>query len=359
MLVVFGIISAWFAHNFNCALHGFAFRYEGLYQLLYYYSLMFLSTYLKDDKYKKVIINSILLFGFISSIVCFFQRFNINFIPVPRNWTSAGNGFTGNPNFFGSYMILCLGLSIGMFINNKEKHNWVYLILCMFIYSALLMSNTLSAMVGLFFIIIIVLIYLIYDFFKKKKVFKYILKCACLFFSCLILSIFLTFAKKTVIFKDVIKFKNETKIMLKGDFPDTLGSSRMFIWKNTLRVVPKYLLHGVGIDNFYYAFGDSPLHYTENNKFTYYDKVHNEYLQKLVCEGIFSCITYISMLLLVFFSSFLKIFKERNFIYLCLLYSFIGYSVQIFFSFSVIEVAPLFWIVCGLLYRRKKFLINN
>lgn len=365
LLVIFGIISAIYANNFHCALHGVAHRYEGLYQLLYYYSLMFLATYIKDDKYKKLIIVFILFAGLFNSLFCFLQCFDIfDFITITRNWAGSGNGFTGNPNFLGSYMVLCLGLSIGMFINNEKKYGSIYLIFCMFIYSALLMSNTLSAIVGLFFICIIVLIYLIYDFLKKNLYIKYVLRCVCLFVSCLFISLFLIFSKKTVVFNDVINFKNETSIMIKGDFRDSLGSSRLFVWKNTLKIVPNYVLHGVGIDNFYYAFGDIPLNYTVNNKFIYYDKAHNEYLQKLICEGIFSCITYISMLSLIFFSSFFKIFKNRNYIYLSLLCAFVGYSIQAFFNISVIEVAPLFWIICGLLYKRKKFnklekIVNN
>ena len=38
---------------------------------------------------------------------------------------------------------------------------------------------------------------------------------------------------------------------------------------------------------------------------------------------------------------------------MALFLAFVGYSVQAFFNISVIEVAPLFWIIIGLLYDRK------
>ena len=128
----------------------------------------------------------------------------------------------------------------------------------------------------------------------------------------------------------------------------------MFVWKNTLKVVPKHLLHGVGVDNFYDAF-DTPLFrfIKGGDAIEYYDKAHNEYLQKLVTEGIFSLITYLSMLFIIFINSIKKVFKDNESIVIALFLAFIGYLVQAFFNISVIEVAPLFWIICGLLYERK------
>ena len=46
-----------------------------------------------------------------------------------------------------------------------------------------------------------------------------------------------------------------TCLLLKGDVKDNFGTGRIYIWKNTLKVVPENMENGVGIDNFYYAFG--------------------------------------------------------------------------------------------------------
>lgn len=152
---------------------------------------------------------------------------------------------------------------------------------------------------------------------------------------------------------DIVKFSKETSEVAKGNANDSFGSGRMFIWKNTFRVIPKYLLHGVGVDNFCNAF-EYPLsfEYSKGNV-VYFDKVHNEYLQKLICEGVFSCITYIFMLFIIFVKSIKENIKKQNFISIALFFSFVGYSVQAFFNISVIDVAPFFWIVIGLLYDRN------
>lgn len=353
LLVIFGLISTVFAHNFNIALYGFRDRYEGFFQLLYYYSLMFLSTNIFKQENKKNIIKFILAFGLFNTLACILQMFDVfNFIPMPNRGVSMGQGFITNPNFFGSYMVLCLSLSIGLFLYNN-KSNWIYLIFCMFLYSALLMSSTLSGIVGLFFVGLCILIYFIYLSIKKDVTKLFVVKHIALIISLIFVSIILIYSGKTTINSDIKKLTYETNEIVNGNFDDSYGTSRMFVWKNTLRIVPNHLLHGIGVDNFFYAFGDKPLYRQNKDNITFFDKAHNEYLQKLVCEGIFSCITYISMLFVVFFSSVKKIFKEKNDVIIALFFSFVGYCIQAFFNISVIEVAPLFWIVFGLLYNRN------
>ena len=356
LLSLFGIISTLFAHNKGMSLYGFRDRFEGLFQLLYYYSLMFLSTFVFDSNNKKKIINFLLFFGLINCFVCLLQVFNIlRFIPINYRCVKLGQGLVTNSNFLGSYMILCLGISTGMFLYDKSYRSYIYLVLSLCFYSTLLMSNALSGMVGLFIICILIIAYFIYLCIKKQIIKLNILKHFLFLISCLVVSIYLTYSNKTVMFNDVKRLFFEASEISKGNFNDSYGTSRMFIWKNTLEIVPNHLLHGVGIDNFYYAFGDEPLFKkTAKGKIIFYDKAHNEYLQKLVCEGIFSCITYLLLLLIIFVGSFKRIIKEKKYVVIALFLSFVGYCVQAFFNISVIEVAPLFWIVCGLLYERKK-----
>lgn len=357
LLFIFGIISTIFAHDVGIALFGCWKRYEGVFQLFYYYSLMYICSHISNNKYRNVIVNFILIFGIFNAFVCFLQVFNIfRFIPINRRGASHGQGLITHSNFFGSYMVLCMGLSLGKFLySSKNFRNWIYLILFLIFYSAMLVCNTLSAVVGLMFICLFVFIYFIYSIIKKN-INKYdIIRYIVLFILSIMISICMVLTNKTVLNKDVKKLSMETSEIAKGNFKDSYGTSRMLIWKNTLKVIPKHLLHGVGIDNFYDAF-DTPLfRYIKGGEaIEYYDKAHNEYLQKLVTEGIFSLITYLSMLFIIFITSIKKVFKESESIVIALFLAFIGYLVQAFFNISVIEVAPLFWIICGLLYERKK-----
>ena len=77
----------------------------------------------------------------------------------------------------------------------------------------------------------------------------------------------------------------------------------------------------------------------------FYDKVHNEYLQILITEGIFCLISYLVMYGIICIRGMKNSFKNKE-IYLLL--PVIGYLVQAFFNISVIEVAPIFFIALGL-----------
>ena len=81
---------------------------------------------------------------------------------------------------------------------------------------------------------------------------------------------------------DGLWIKKEQLQELQSEFNEKaiIGTKRIYIWKNTLRIVPKNIIHGVGIDNFAKAFNGGPL----IRKYSIYDKAHNEYLQILILK---------------------------------------------------------------------------
>ena len=75
----------------------------------------------------------------------------------------------------------------------------------------------------------------------------------------------------------------------------------------------------------------------------------------LVTNGIFALITYCAICLNIFLYGFK--FRKSNVI--ALFIAFVGYCIQAFGNISVIDVAPIFFIILGLLYtyvpkKRKK-----
>ena len=346
LIIIFGIIATIFAINPKISLFGLEYRNEGLFSIMYYFSLMFLCSFVKG-KHKKTIILFIFIIGIINCIygtIEVFGKPNAIKIAHPSENPDTtmileytwSKGLLINPNFFGTYMLICIAYAIGLFIDEKSKKmSIIYILLSALFMYGLLISNTVSVVVGLFFVLLVGFIYCI----KNKTYKKFII---------LLIALSAIFAlavvqEKTTLVKDILKTGEETVEAAKGNVQDTYGTSRIYIWKNTLQIVPKYLLHGAGIDNFYYAFGDEPLYSPGRN--TYYDKTHNEYLQILITEGIFCLITYLCMYAILTFRGIKSSFKNKQ-IYLIL--PIIGYLVQAFFNVSVIEVAPMFFIAMGL-----------
>ena len=338
LIAIFAIIATVFAYDVREALFGHIGRCEGLLVILYYLTLVFLASFVKKE-YRKILIYSILMGGFVQSIYSIFQKFHL--FGVYKMLHQGGTwvyGFATHPNFFGSLMTICIGYSIGLFIDSKklfQKILFIALTCCYFM--GMLLSCTLSAIVGLIAIMIILLIYAI----KNKYVKKYIL-------ICIILGYILStahFFNLTSIVRDLVKTKNETTNIAKGDLNDNYGTGRLYVWKQSIKIAPKYILHGVGVDNF-----DKVLNGTAiANKSGYFDKAHNEYLQILITMGIFSLISYLCLYFTTLKNGIKNTFKNKE---ICLVLPIIGYIVQAQFNISVIEVAPFFYISLGLLVDR-------
>ena len=339
IIILFGLISSIFAIKKQTAFFGFKGRYEGLFQIMYYFSIFYLSS-LVNNKHKKYIIYSLLFCGAVEGIYAIFQKTQL--IPVYTSINNGhrwANGFITNPNFFGTFMLLCLSYSIGLFIDSKKiKNRIVYFLLISLFMTSLLFGNTLSTIIGLIVVLLYLLIYLIIN--KRYIIFLILL------IPIVSITIITTKMRYTGVLGDLIKTKNQTVEISKGHIEEKYGSNRIFIWGKTIKRVPLYLIHGVGIDNFYYAFGKRPL----SNGFYYYDKAHNEYLQILICEGMYALASYIIFYSILLIRGIKNSFKNKE-VYLIL--PVIGYLVQAFFNISVIEVAPFVYISLGLCMERS------
>lgn len=336
LMAIFGVIATIFAIKSDVSLYGFMGRYEGLFSLLYYYSIFLLSS-LVDKEKRKPIIYTLLGLTLIEVIYGILQ-YNGLVKTVDHDNDLWITGFTWNPNFLGTITVISLCYSLGLFIESSHlRRKIIYGLLIIMFLIGLLLSNTTSCVVALIFIIL----YLIYYCIKNKKINELLV--------ILILIINTTFIMNqfgcTTIISDLIKTKNETVEIAKGHVDDYYGTRRIKIWKETLKIVPKYMVHGAGIDNFFYAFGKKPLII----KYYMYDKAHNEYLQILLTEGIFALISYLLFYLSVFLIGYKNNHKKN--IYLVL--PVVAYLIQAFFNISVVEAAPIFFMSLGLLIDRN------
>lgn len=360
LLGVLGIISTLFAINKQVSLMGFWGRYEGLLQIYFYYVLFLNCGNMQNEKKQKNITNMILIMILVQGIYAILQFYdvkNLFGIEVLRN-RYYSNGFQSNPNFLGSLMVIGFSFSISVyFFKNNFKNNLLWLILTFLMFMGLLTSGTMSAVVSVFVLVFILIILFI------------ILKCnlRTIIIKSLIVIIVFFCGYKIYSYKDngylttqINKTANEINLTVKGEAKDIFGTGRIYIWRNALSVVPENFLTGVGIDNFFYAFGEKKLMDIKSGLIV--DKAHNEYLQKLVAEGVLSLLTYLVLLGTIFIKSCIKIFKERentNYILIALFLGFFAYSIQAFFNISVISVAPIYYIIAGLLVSKIKEVENE
>lgn len=357
ILSVLGIIVTIVAVDPQTSFWGAYLRNEGLLAIVTYY-LLFLNVKSFNKEEIINVLDSLFIMGTVQFVYCILQVFvrGKYIIGFKAGLSYMASGFIGNPNMLGSFCVVVLLLSLSMhFIFNQKR----YLIFSLVFYINLILAQSTGpffAFVISFFVMMFVLVRK--KFTNWKKFFLMIL----VFVLSFIMVSFTVERYCTNVFKDKI----QPGSMIKDDIISTFsllsledsdenkgglnniittedvfsyyGSGRLDIWRNSIKIIPKYWLFGAGIDNFGYVY---PTHLYGG----YVDKAHNEYLQILITEGIFALFTYLILL----FNLFVDGIKSKDPLAWALLLGVIGYALQAFMNISVTTVAPFYFIVCGLL----------
>ena len=291
--------------------------------------------------------------GLMQFAYCVFQvffRFGFMKIFILDGVEYMASGFIGNPNFLAAFVmiLLCIYTALWLF---KYKNSKLNFILTLVFFINLIFAQSTGPFFAYIFILIFIIIFLIV---KKKIEWKRILiLLGTLFMSFIIVSNLIEICEKNIYGGTIVK-----SYTIKGDIENTFrllipsksgnesenititnyGSGRLTIWKNTMKIVPKYFWVGSGPDTFGYV-------YPNQFQLAYYDKAHNEYLQMLVTTGIFTLVAYLILLMNLFIDG---VMSNSKLVWI-LLIGFLGYALQAFMNISVINVAPFYYIIIGFL----------
>ena len=343
---IIALISFFNSSNKNTSLFGEKNRYEGILMLGTYVCIYMCSK--KFFKYKKI--NTFLNIIFYVSLTIGILGILQNYIRYKKYIPIFGRGVTGtfgNTNFFGSYISLILPLAINIFVLKNKKR---YFILSDILFYDMISTGTRSAWIAILYIIIFDFVCLIMQ--KNKKPLKNLI-ILLISFAILFIVLFSSFegmharAQLDKMKDDFITFSEE-------GIKNKLGSNRIEIWKIVIKLISKHPWIGVGPDNLKYGLMyDSPddyYNYAENHGVVI-DKAHNEYLQIAVTEGIPALLIYLSFVGVIILSNLKKINNDR--VFFIILSCMFSYLIQAFFNISTIGVAPLFWILLGLIDNKE------
>jgi O-antigen ligase len=131
------------------------------------------------------------------------------------------------------------------------------------------------------------------------------------------------------------------------------GHNRGAIWRYSLEMAQDHLWFGTGSGTFAITFKE----YAKEVGYSKYanrhlDFAHNEYIHYLCTVGLSGLLCYLGFLGTLAWRSLKQI--KNNPRILVLGAAVLGYCVQIFFSFSVVIVAPMFWVLAGLLMKEVR-----
>ncbi|MBR6537176.1 MAG: O-antigen ligase family protein [Lachnospiraceae bacterium] len=360
-MVLVGVISVISAEDKMLALYGSELRGEGFFSLLAYYLIFIGASLLHKEEYHKRILHLFILLGVLVVILGVIQYTGIYVF---------GGRFPGmayvpmrNPNFYGGFTVLFTGVGIGGFYSyHKELEvthpfsRWnqiIWYVLVIMGYIGCICARSALVYAGLVMMLLMVLFLALVS--ERRKLFQFFV----LAFG-LVAVIYLFDLEKGGGVTAEIKTVGE-QIKTEGSvFGNSVGSGRMLIWKQIVSLMPEYGVLGCGVEHLGSLWIEK-WGYSFNGQ--YVDKAHNEYLNLWITEGFFALVIYLVFLFSLFIPGLKQFFgrkrktaehEKQDMISKIAFFAFFGYIAQAFFNISVIQVAPYFWMICGLLYCGKR-----
>jgi O-antigen ligase len=255
-----------------------------------------------------------ILSAVIVAILSILQHFGFNLVPDDSYRVARSYGTLGNPNWLATYLVFIIPASIYFYISEKNRN---YYFASVLMFSGLIVSGTRGCLIS--FVVLFTIISFMYN--KQKKMLAYLVT------GFMISTLVLLPTNNNIIQKRIGSIPQE--ITAAARLQDNAGSKRVYIWKETAKIITEYPILGVGLDN---------LNINMPNNVVM-DKAHNIFLEILSTSGIFSFLLYASILLII-------IARSRTYPVLFLM--IFSYLLQGLFNNDVIMILPLFWIVLGL-----------
>ena len=362
-LTIIGILASIFSIDYKIAFLGKAYRHEGFFTVFSYY-LLFITWKVEGNKNDvKRIINIFLIMAIINSIYGLMQlytpfKFILRYTPDKQMMS----GISGNPNFFGSMIVTVLSIITTKFLIEKNVSiKQVFIIILLFI--SLIDCQSTGPFIAFAITIIFLIICLII---RKKLILKQLIY--------LLIICILTYLSIFHINKNLYKIERCEMCDLNNIIKDTnivnqsnvnnkndISNGRIDIWKSSLKIVKDNALNGVGYDNFHLAYykgvNFSEVYFVSSDgqmkAYPKYaeivDNAHNVYLHTLVSTGLLGLIPYLFLCLF----TFIRGVKSKENLVIMLLGGFIAYSIQAFANINVLQVAPMYYIIMGLILSQK------
>lgn len=347
-------ISTAFSPNKYTSVYGLIDRKEGLISYFCYFSVFLFSYRLINKERINKVFSGVAIVSIVVSIYGILQHFNLDFLPrnsMMRNIDRA-YAFFDHANFFGSYLVLVLLMTIPIYLNATEnKNKALYFISLCLAFVALIYTTTRSGYVGVFLGVIFITMFVVI---KHKHLWK---KWVTLVVSMVILLFLINISEQGLYIKRINSVVKDSYNVASNQSTGREGSARILIWKKSLPLVKEYFWIGSGPDSFVFVYPRQ----MENGDLVV-DKAHNEYLQIAITLGVPALITYLLFLVLILRRAFhavkLAEGNERILIY-GLIGTIIGYLIQAFFNISTVPVAPIFWSILGITLAKSTHVIND
>jgi len=248
----------------------------------------------------------------------------------------------GQPNWLAAFLIAIIPLSMSRLLKAKKIINRLYYVLVLLMSSAtLLFTKSRSGLLGL--IVAIGFYALLKIFIQKKERLTAFLKLSGI--GIIMIALFLIlgtpFSPKL---SDLINQKQTTVNVAKITEPQEVGGTpseeiRKIVWQGAIKIWQRYPIFGSGVETFAYSYYlDRPVAHNLVSEWDFlYNKAHNEVLNLLANSGLVGLLSYLSMILMVFYLGIKNLLSQKGHDEtLALLAGILAMFVSNFFGFSTV-----------------------
>jgi len=351
-LLVGGLFSTVASINLRTSLWGDIYRYDGYVSLLAYAFIFYLTLDLfQSDKQADLLILALISSSVVVSLYGISQSLGYDFIHWDPNLVDLTRVFStfGNPVSLSAFLTLTIPVTLGFFLKTQFRYPRSLLLASISALSLICLVLTRSRAAWLAIAVSLVLMLVLNPkVLRERKKHCQLLAVILLIF---VLSITVLSGRPGEVFRQI-----GTRLVSVAKVTEAFGS-RILIWKTALRMIEAKPLVGFGFDTFRLGYPkyQTPDWISTLKENATPDKTHNDLLQVSVSQGLMGLLFYLWFLTVFLWKNLQLYFREtelpRKIMVSGLLAGVVGYLIQIQFNFSVISVAPLFWLILGLTFQ--------
>lgn len=370
--LLIAVVATLFSIDPHLSTWGQLYRYEGLVTIISYIFIYYAAVhFVRRQGEQNLLLGSVLLVSGLVSVYAILQRFGIDFITWDAEMMDVTRSFAtfGNPVFLGAYVVLVLPIAIIFAIffrsvtrdaeNSSDTIAASYgalalirvllriasILLIPLLVAALIFSYTRAAWLGFLVAFIFIGLFSFSEVWKRKKI---VAPVVAILVIVVVVFGFMVLRGNVEIERSVIERVRSIAKLSEGSVV-----SRLVLWNTSLQMIKGRPLLGFGLDTYALAFQQyQPANWYKTIKEEALpDKAHNEMLQIATSAGLLGLMVYLWLLVTFLVKGLGALRRARppnRTLLVGLMAAIIGYLIQIQFSFSIISVAPLFWLLLGL-----------
>ena len=308
-------------------------------------------------------LTAILLSASVVAIYGVAQRFGIDASYWVPNVRARVFSTLGQPNWLAAFLAVTYPIGLAKLLGSQRRKNKiVWLATSLMIFTALWLTYSLSGLLGFVVTVIIFVNQTLKSgrsgekgagvfFGKENRQFTIVLISLSLLVMAIFPGLFVTRLRHT--YDGLTNRLSSLAHAQEQDLEAGQGNTaniRLLVWQASLEIVKRNPFFGTGPETFAYSF--LPVRPQKLNTTTewafLYNKAHNEYLHLAACTGIIGLAGYLAVVYSLFRQLKKSWVEEKNpqdkLLLSAIFSGWAGNLVAIFFGFSVVPTALLFWV---------------